>query len=253
MCWSAGCVPWVQEFAEFGWVLDEVNVQLAFIAEDVARTAATARDVADNQQQTLVELAMLRQEARNAIGSRAGRPDAAVLAGPSADEERAAALDAAAVPVSADCPYLGLAAFQPEDAGRFFGREQLTAELVTRAGEQLARPGLLMVLGPSGSGKSSLLRAGLAARGRRRGASRARVLGLAEGPDDAGPAPADGAGCPDRVAGRSPGRGAGGGPAHRSHQDYRSDPPGHAHPYPAPDQHARPDPGARSAAGRSGR
>ena len=33
--------------------------------------------------------------------------------------------------------------------------------LVARAGEQLARPGLLMVLGPSGSGKSSLLRAGL--------------------------------------------------------------------------------------------
>jgi energy-coupling factor transporter ATP-binding protein EcfA2 len=63
--------------------------------------------------------------------------------------------------VSAQCPYPGLAAFQPSDAERFFGREQLTAELVTRAGEQVARPGLLMVLGPSGSGKSSLLRAGL--------------------------------------------------------------------------------------------
>jgi WD40 repeat protein len=150
-----------QEFAEFGWVLDEVNVQLAFIAEDVARAAATAREVADNQQQTLVELAMLRQEARSAFGGRAGRSDAAGPAGPSADEERVAALDAAAVPVSADCPYLGLAAFQPEDAGRFFGREQLTAELVARAGELLACPGLLVVLGPSGSGKSSLLRAGL--------------------------------------------------------------------------------------------
>ena len=150
-----------EEFTEFGWVLDEVNRQLTVIAEDVAQTAATTREVADNQQQTLVELAMLRQEAR--VRSATGRPGPAPrsLAGPSADEERAAALDAAGVPVSAECPYPGLAAFQPEDAGRFFGREQLTAELVTRAGEQLTRPGLLMVLGPSGSGKSSLLRAGL--------------------------------------------------------------------------------------------
>ena len=150
-----------EEFTEFGWVLDEVNQQLTVIAEDVAQTAATTREVADNQQQTLVELAMLRQEARGAFRYRADRPGAAVPAGPSADEERAAALDAAGVPVSAKCPYPGLAAFQPADAERFFGREQLTAELVARAGEQLARPGLLMVLGPSGSGKSSLLRAGL--------------------------------------------------------------------------------------------
>ena len=186
------------------------------IAEDVAQTAATSREVADNQQQTLVELAMLRQEARSAFGYRAGRPDPAVLAGPSADEERAAALDAAGVPVSAECPYPGLAAFQPEDAERFFGREQLTAELVARAGEQLARPGLLMVLGPSGSGKSSLLRAGLlpavAA-----GALPARgSWAWPRDLDDAGPAPADGTGYPDRVPGRDPGRGAGGGPAHRS-------------------------------------
>ena len=150
-----------EEFAEFGWVLDEVSRQLTVIAEDVARTAATTREVADNQQQTLVELALLRQEARGAFRSRADRPRTAVAAGLSADEERAAALDAAGVPVSAHCPYPGLAAFQPGDAGRFFGREQLTAELVARAGEQLARPGLLMVLGPSGSGKSSVLRAGL--------------------------------------------------------------------------------------------
>ena len=150
-----------EDFTEFGWVLDEVNLQLTVIAEDVAQTAATTREVADNQQQTLVELAMLRQEARGAFRYRAGSARSAVSAGPSADEERAAALDAAGVPVSAECPYPGLAAFQPNDAERFFGREQLTAELVARAGEQLARPGLLMVLGPSGSGKSSLLRAGL--------------------------------------------------------------------------------------------
>ena len=79
----------------------------------------------------------------------------------SPDEERAAALEAAGIPAVLECPYPGLAAFGPQDADRFFGRQQLTAVVVTRLAEQLTRPGLLMVLGPSGSGKSSLLRAGL--------------------------------------------------------------------------------------------
>src|SRR5262249_37409347 len=89
-----------------------------------------------------------------------GLPGRAVAVGGSTDEERAADLDSAGVSGSAECPYPGLAAFQPNEAERFFGREQLTAELVARAGEQLAWPELLMVLGPSGWGKASLLRAG---------------------------------------------------------------------------------------------
>src|SRR5215472_11674504 len=121
-----------EEFTEFGWVLDEVNRQLAVIAEDVAQTAASTREVADNQQQTLVELALLRQQARSAFRYRAAPPGLPVPAGLSPDEERAAALDAAGIPASAECPYLGLAAFQPSDVGRFFGRGQLTAELVAR-------------------------------------------------------------------------------------------------------------------------
>src|SRR3569833_3028987 len=56
-------------------------------------------------------------------------------------------------------PYLGLRSFQVEDAEWFFGRETLTAELVARVRER--RAGVLAVTGPSGSGKSSLLRAGL--------------------------------------------------------------------------------------------
>ena len=62
-------------------------------------------------------------------------------------------------------PYLGLASFQPEDEKRFFGREELTsrlASLVAGAGSPGAAAGVpLAVVGPSGSGKSSLLRAGL--------------------------------------------------------------------------------------------
>ncbi len=55
------------------------------------------------------------------------------------------------------CPFKGLAAYEASDAEYFFGRERLVDELVARL---VAAP-LLVVVGPSGSGKSSLLRAGL--------------------------------------------------------------------------------------------
>lgn len=58
-------------------------------------------------------------------------------------------------------PYRGLAAFGPEDADYFFGRTELTRVLVDRVAQQAGTGGLLVVTGPSGSGKSSLLRAGL--------------------------------------------------------------------------------------------
>jgi WD40 repeat protein/energy-coupling factor transporter ATP-binding protein EcfA2 len=54
-------------------------------------------------------------------------------------------------------PYIGLATFQIEDAGRFFGRDRLIERLV----ERVSRQRLVAVIGASGSGKSSLLRAGL--------------------------------------------------------------------------------------------
>lgn len=55
-------------------------------------------------------------------------------------------------------PYKGLAYFDVADAERFFGREELTAALVRRLEEH---PFLLLVVGASGSGKSSIVRAGL--------------------------------------------------------------------------------------------
>ncbi|MFF7393428.1 helix-turn-helix domain-containing protein [Streptomyces scabiei] len=58
------------------------------------------------------------------------------------------------------CPYRGLAAFTPQDAEWFFGRERATAALVERIFEQVGR-GPLMLVAPSGAGKSSLLNAGL--------------------------------------------------------------------------------------------
>src|SRR4051794_13034594 len=69
--------------------------------------------------------------------------------------ERAAPRAATPEPVA--CPYKGLASFELDDAEFFFGRERLVAEMVAR----LAGAPLLGIAGPSGSGKSSALRAGL--------------------------------------------------------------------------------------------
>ncbi|WP_431934268.1 caspase, EACC1-associated type [Nonomuraea jabiensis] len=78
-------------------------------------------------------------------------------------------------------PYRGLAAFGPADAPFFFGREDLTEHLLDRLAEQLTRDGPLLVAGPSGSGKSSLLGAGLIAVLDR--ASPGRCLRLTPGED----------------------------------------------------------------------
>lgn len=61
-----------------------------------------------------------------------------------------------------ECPYPGLAAFGPEQARWFFGRDQQVSEISIRIAEALdQRPCPLLVTGVSGAGKSSLLRAGL--------------------------------------------------------------------------------------------
>jgi WD40 repeat protein len=55
------------------------------------------------------------------------------------------------------CPYRGLYPFRAQDAAQFFGRE----ELVERLAAEVARRQLVAVVGPSGSGKSSVVFAGL--------------------------------------------------------------------------------------------
>jgi len=63
---------------------------------------------------------------------------------------------------SSPSPYRGLFAFREEDASHFFGREAFTDLLV----EKIDQQPMLAVIGPSGSGKSSLLHAGLLSRTR---------------------------------------------------------------------------------------
>jgi TPR repeat protein len=101
------------------------------------------------------------------------------------------------------CPYRGLEPFREEDAAFFCGRDDAIRELVARVQQH----SFVAVVGPSGSGKSSLVFAGLlpALRQQRRttmwdvvtlrpGASPLRALAAAFGsaPDKAGPAAIDG-------------------------------------------------------------
>lgn len=77
------------------------------------------------------------------------------------------ALDLAAIesPSSDVCPYLGLMPYDVDDEESFFGRDRD----VVAALDKLDTEGVLVVIGPSGSGKSSLVRAGIVAALRRRG------------------------------------------------------------------------------------
>ncbi|MFE3851866.1 AAA family ATPase [Streptomyces griseorubiginosus] len=61
------------------------------------------------------------------------------------------------------CPYRGLASYRQEDARWFFGRERSTEALVKllRSAAETGTGGLVMLVGASGAGKSSLLNAGL--------------------------------------------------------------------------------------------
>lgn len=71
----------------------------------------------------------------------------------------------AAVEPSATCPYRGLLPYEAEDSDAFFGRDADVAACLRRLRER----GVLAVVGPSGTGKSSLVRAGVVATLRRDG------------------------------------------------------------------------------------
>ncbi|MCU7726371.1 caspase family protein [Actinoplanes sp. KI2] len=91
-------------------------------------------------------------------------------------------------PAEGICPWPGLAPYGAEDARLYFGRDELTGKLVTAAAEAGADGRPLLVVGASGSGKSSLVQAGLLAAVHRPAA----VLTPGEHPLDALPRAAPG-------------------------------------------------------------
>jgi WD40 repeat protein len=129
------------DWTEFRWVVAKVQDMLHDIQTRQAEALALQREQLDLQREQLVKTNVL-------IGIHIPRAEP-----PPVDER----LEHEPDPAEVACPYKGLESFQPEDAGYFFGREELVAHLLAR----LAESPFLAVIGGSGSGKSSLLRAGV--------------------------------------------------------------------------------------------
>jgi WD40 repeat protein/DNA-binding SARP family transcriptional activator len=129
----------------FGVLVSELLTDAdASIAAVVRR--ATARDPAVRQRDAAELLVALRAAAGTAAGA-------------GALSEGGTTVDVAA-PAPRN-PYKGLRAFTEGDAADYFGREAVVARLLTCLREDGPAARFLAVVGPSGSGKSSLVRAGL--------------------------------------------------------------------------------------------
>ncbi|MFJ3667651.1 AAA family ATPase [Streptomyces sp. NPDC090106] len=104
------------------------------------------------------------------------------VADPAGEEAEQTAVEESVV--AGVCPYRGLASYRQEDARWFFGRERSTRDLARRleAGDEGdgGGDGLVMLVGASGAGKSSLLNAGLVPALRRAGRT---VVQLVPGAD----------------------------------------------------------------------
>lgn len=80
------------------------------------------------------------------------------------DEEELSTLQISAAELDlfeAKNPYKGLRAFQQADASDFFGRSVMIERILDRLDEKTNESDFLAVIGPSGSGKSSLVKAGV--------------------------------------------------------------------------------------------
>jgi WD40 repeat protein/type II secretory pathway predicted ATPase ExeA len=96
-----------------------------------------------------------------------GEPSTLRVASRTQDDRRSAIPGQATAEPELVNPYKGLRAFQEADAAAFFGRTALTGQLLARLTENDVNARFLAVVGPSGSGKSSVVRAGLIAALRR--------------------------------------------------------------------------------------
>ena len=150
----------------FGGLLRQLRAEAGLTQEELAEAASLSpRSVSDLERginrtarkdtaELLAGALGLAEPARPVFVSaaRGHAPAEAVLA---------ALRAAAAAEGPAPGPYLGLVPFEERDARLFYGRDELADQLMRRLAERLDGAGILLVAGESGSGKSSLLRAGL--------------------------------------------------------------------------------------------
>lgn len=130
---ASGGVPRQVHQAVSEWVDADATARLGTLAHRAASGRSDLKTLEADLAGTVIDLQRVREQTR-LFGSGPGRHGA-----------------------SDRPPYKGLASFDVEDSAGFFGRERLIAELIAR----LAGSSLLAVVGASGSGKSSVVRAGL--------------------------------------------------------------------------------------------
>ncbi len=129
-------------------------------ALDAVLQKATAKQPAERYPDVLSLVGAFQRAVAPVRGMRAvGSGRATVDHEPVPTDQRAP--PAVAEPPTLANPYKGLRAFAEADAADFFGRAALTQRLLERLAEEHALARFLAVVGPSGSGKSSVVRAGL--------------------------------------------------------------------------------------------
>jgi DNA-binding SARP family transcriptional activator/WD40 repeat protein/energy-coupling factor transporter ATP-binding protein EcfA2 len=119
---------------------------------------ALAQYQAGMQAQALRSLRQARTVLAAELGLDPG-PDLVALEQAILRQDPSLVVEAVLPDVSATCPYQGLLPYDVRDSDAYFGRDAEIADCRSR----LATQGVLVVVGPSGSGKSSLVRAGVAA------------------------------------------------------------------------------------------
>lgn len=125
---------------------------------------ARAQYQAGNQGEALRTLQRARSVLANELGLDPG-PELAGLEQAILRQDPALMGRTAVADGGVDCPYQGLVRYDVGDAEAFFGRDEEVAACLRR----LREGGVLAVVGPSGSGKSSLVRAGVLPAVRREG------------------------------------------------------------------------------------
>lgn len=139
----AGLEGLAKDLAEFGLMVGDVRAITTRLQRDLHQQAADRRDDRDHHLRHAAQLRLIR-DGLQVIEQRTR---------PQQNTDRVCDGDQA--------PYRGLWPFQEDQAGVFYGRERLTAELTGRVEQRLSGVGMLVVTGASGAGKSSLVRAGL--------------------------------------------------------------------------------------------
>ncbi len=147
-------------------VLAEIATRVAAAPLRERRWAllATAQYQAGRQGEALRSLHQARRVLVDELGVDPG-PDLVALEQAILRQDPALVAASALPEPSTTCPYLGLVPYDVDDSEGFFGREREVEACLSR----LSAVGVLAVVGPSGSGKSSLVRAGVAAALQRNG------------------------------------------------------------------------------------